>query len=126
MTAPAATTSFSPILHRVVAEVPGALGAIFADREGEAVDQTGTLPKEDLLLYSAHFGVILNQVQSWLHLFHFGEAVELVLQLERMDVVVRPVAHGYYVVLCARGGAHLATALRAVDRAVRALAEEMG
>ena len=113
-------TPFSPILRRAVEQVPGALGAIFADWEGEAVDCVAKGPADDmllgsaesLLLLAAHYGVILNHVQSVLHLTHFGEAEEVILQHQKVDLIVRAVDKDYYVVLVAGPGSHLATALR--------------
>ena len=106
------TTLFTEILERAVARVPGALGAIFADWDGEAVDLAGKADRQDLKLMGAHYGVILNNVQSLLRLFHFGEAVEIVLQHEKVDLCVRAVGDGYYVVMAVSSGGHLASALR--------------
>ena len=118
-------TPFKTILQRAVERVPGAVGAIFADWDGEAVDSFGSRDKEDMLLLAAHYGVILNHVQSVLHLTHFGEAEEIILLHQKLDLVVRAVAKDYYVVLAIASGAHLATALREVGAAASALRAEM-
>jgi predicted regulator of Ras-like GTPase activity (Roadblock/LC7/MglB family) len=118
-------TSFSQILQHAVEEVPGAIAAIFAAYDGEAVDQFGISSKDDMLVLAAHYGVILNYVQSALHLFHFGEAVELILSHQRMDLVVRTVSQGYYVVLVVKKPCPLAMARRAVEAAACALRTEM-
>jgi predicted regulator of Ras-like GTPase activity (Roadblock/LC7/MglB family) len=123
------STTFTPILARVVEKVPGAIGAIFADWDGEAVDHFPAPPdagqRNEMLLVAAHYGVVLNHVQSALHLFHFGEAEEVILHHERMDLIVHAVGEGYYVVLALGAGVHLATALREVRSAARALRREM-
>jgi predicted regulator of Ras-like GTPase activity (Roadblock/LC7/MglB family) len=125
-------TMFTPILTSVVDRVPGALGAIFADWDGEAVDQVfgadtvASVAKEALLVLGAHYGIILNQVQSALHLFHFGEAHEIVLHHDKVDLLMHAVGHGYYVVLVASSGAHLGLALRALRDAAAALRSEVG
>ena len=117
-------TSFTDILQRAVERVPGALGAIFAAWDGEAVDVVA--PDHDqLLILAAHYGIVLNHVQSVLHLFHFGEAHEIILQHERMDLLVHAVGEGYYLLLAVGGAAHLATALREVASAATALRAEM-
>jgi predicted regulator of Ras-like GTPase activity (Roadblock/LC7/MglB family) len=119
------TTSFTPILQRAVERTPGALGAIFADWDGEAVDQFGRVDKNEMLVLGAHYGIILNHVQAVLRLFHFGEAVEVILHHDRMDLVVRAVGLGYYVVLVVKENVHLASALREVKAAAVALRAEM-
>jgi hypothetical protein len=119
-------TPFTIILQRVVERVPGALGAIFADWEGEAIGSfSPKVGKEELLILGAHYGVILNHVQSALHLTHFGEAYEVIFQHQKLDLIIRAVAKDYYVVLAIEAGAHLATALRETLEAARALRAEM-
>jgi len=118
-------TAFTPILQQAVERVPGAVGAIFADWDGEAVDHFAAMPKDDMLLLAAHYGVLLNHVQSALHLFHFGEAEEIILHHDKLDLILRPVGRGYYVVLAVQSGVHLATALREVQVAANALRAEM-
>ena len=119
-------TPFKPILQRALEHVPGALAAIFADWEGEAVDCVAKGVKEEMLIVAAHYGVILNHVQSVLHLTHFGEAEEVILQHQKLDLIVRAVDKDYYVVLAVNAaGAHLATALREIAAAARALRAEM-
>jgi predicted regulator of Ras-like GTPase activity (Roadblock/LC7/MglB family) len=118
-------TAFSGILRRMVDKVPGAIGAIFADWDGEAVDSFAPGVKEDMLMLGAHYAVILNQVQSALHLSHFGEAEEIIVQHQKIDLIVRAVDRHYYVVLAVRAGSHLATALRETHAAASALRAEM-
>ena len=118
-------TPFTTILRGVVDKVPGAIGVIFADWDGEAVDSFAPGVKDDMLILAAHYGVILNHVQSALHLTHFGEAVELIVQHRKMDLIVRAIDRHYYVILAVRSGSHLATALREVVAAASALRAEM-
>ena len=118
-------SAFSAILRRMVDKVPGAIGAIFAAWDGEAVDSFAPGVKEDMLMLGAHYGVILNHVQSALHLSHFGEAEEIIFQHQKIDLIVRAVDARYYVVLAVRAGSHLATALRETHTAASALRAEM-
>jgi predicted regulator of Ras-like GTPase activity (Roadblock/LC7/MglB family) len=125
VTTGAISTPFTPMLQRVIERVPGAIGAIFADWDGEAVDLVSKRPREDLLYIGAHYGVILNNVQALLRLFHFGEAVEIVIQHDKVDLCVRAVGDGYYVVLALAEGGHLATALREARLCADSLRREM-
>jgi predicted regulator of Ras-like GTPase activity (Roadblock/LC7/MglB family) len=118
-------TTFTPILQRAVERTPRALGAIFADWDGEAVDHFSKVEKFDMLILGAHYGIVLNQVQSALHLFHFGEAEELIFEHERMDLIVRSVGEGYYLLLAISEHGHLGVALREAHVAAEALKREM-
>jgi predicted regulator of Ras-like GTPase activity (Roadblock/LC7/MglB family) len=118
-------TPFRAILQRAVERVPGAVGAVFADWDGEAVDHFTRGPRDDMLILAAHYGVILNHVQSALHLTHHGEAEELILLHERLDLIVCAVARDYFVVLVTGADSHLATALRETHAAASALRVEM-
>jgi predicted regulator of Ras-like GTPase activity (Roadblock/LC7/MglB family) len=119
------TTVFADILRRAVEAAPGAVGAIFAAWDGEAVDSFAPGVKDQMLIVAAHYGIILRQVQSALHLSHFGEAEEIILQHQKVDLIVRAVDARYYVVVALAAGAHLATALRAARVAAGALRAEM-
>jgi predicted regulator of Ras-like GTPase activity (Roadblock/LC7/MglB family) len=119
------STAFTPILQRAVERIPGAMGAIFADWDGEAVDHFSHADRFDMLVLTAHLGIILSHVQRAMRLFHYGEAQEIVLLQQKMDLIVRSVGQGYYMVLVATGGVHLATALREVSVAAGALRQEM-
>lgn len=118
-------SSFAPILKRVVERVPGATGAIFAASDGEAVDVYSLGDRHELCVVGAHCGIILNHVQNVLHLFHFGEAEVITLIHDRMQLLVRAVARGYYVVVAVSGENHLATALAEIAQAAAGLKEHM-
>jgi predicted regulator of Ras-like GTPase activity (Roadblock/LC7/MglB family) len=118
-------TPFTHILERAVKRVPGAVGAIFVASDGEAVDQYVVNGGEDMLVLGAHYGIVLNHVQSAMHLFHFGEAEEMILQHGRLDLILRTVAEGYFVVLAVATGNQLAFALREAGAAASALRAEM-
>jgi predicted regulator of Ras-like GTPase activity (Roadblock/LC7/MglB family) len=120
-----AGTVFASILQTAVDNVSGAVGAIFAAWDGEAVDLVALEDKTELAIMAAHYGVILSHVQSAIKLFHFGEAYEIVLSHARMDLILRTVSEGYYVMVAVKGRAHLATAIREVERAAAALQKEM-
>ncbi len=119
-------TVFGEILQRAVERVPGALGAIFAAWDGEAVDSFAPGIEEDMLLIAAHYGVIFNPVQAALHLTHFGEAEEIILRHQKLDLIVRAVDARYYVVLALDAGRALLGAARpAMVAAAGALRAEM-
>ena len=118
-------TTFTTILEEAVHRVAGAMGAIFAAYDGEAVDLVATEDKYEMAVLGAQYGVILSHVQSAIKLFHFGLVYEIVVSHAQMDLLVRTVAEGYYVVLAVKGRSHLASAMRETARAAAALRLEM-
>jgi hypothetical protein len=133
-------TPFTPILRTMLVETPDALGAIFADWEGEAVDlfpdprrqedgETPLGPADiegfDLKLFGAHWGVILNHVNAALRTFHYGDPQVVMLHHERLDILIQAVDVRYYLLMALRPGAPLGRALRELERGVQALRVEM-
>src|SRR5678815_5516366 len=109
-------SAFADILKSIVERVPGALGAIFADWEGEMVDQFAHVPAFDIQLVGAHWGVVLNQVTRSTSSCGFGAVEAMTVEGERNTVFVRRVTDRYYVVLTTQHEVHLATALRELER----------
>jgi len=119
-------TGFTRILQDLVERTPGARAAIFAANDGEAVDQFAPEASvDDVRLWGAHYGVVLALLQRCLHLFHFGEAEKVHVAHEMLEVILCPVATGYFLCFTLRPGAHLATALRELDRGIERLRLEM-
>ncbi len=118
-------SAFADILRAMVERVPGALGAIFADWDGEMVDQFAHIPPLEIQLVGAHWGVVLNQTSRSTSSFGFGLVRELLIEGERGTVLVRSVTDKYYVVLAAKSEVHLATARRELERGAETLRGEM-
>lgn len=118
-------STFAEILRALVERVPGALGAIFADWDGEMIDQFAHVPTFDIQLAGAHWGVVLTQSTLGLQRIGIGGVEELLIEGEAATVLIRRVAEKYYVVLTARRDAHLATARRELERSSQILLEEM-
>ena len=118
-------SSFADILKNLVESVPGALGAIFADWEGEMVDQFAHIPAIEIQLVGAHWGVVLMQTNQRTEPLGFGRVEELTVEGERATVLIRKVTNEYFVVLTAKHDVHLATARRALQRGADILRGEM-
>jgi predicted regulator of Ras-like GTPase activity (Roadblock/LC7/MglB family) len=116
-------SAFADILKSMVERVPGALGAIFADWDGEMVDQFAHMPPLDIQLVGAHWGVVLNQTRSLERAF--GMVHEMLIEGDLGTVLVRRVTDKYYVVLTAKREVHLATARRELERGAATLLGEM-
>ncbi len=120
-------SAFAHILKKMVERVPGALGAIFADWDGEAVDQFAhvSVSTMEIKLAGAHWGVVLALATARLREAGAGAVDEMWIEGERALVLVRRVTDQYFVVLAVRRGAHLGTARRELELGARTLLGEM-
>ncbi len=90
---------FKSLLNRLLEDIPGALGAIIIDWEGEAVDQVARIGDEDIKLLGAHKGIILNLLRDVLTRVDGGEFEELVIRTDRGKTLLAPLSDDYYLVL---------------------------
>jgi predicted regulator of Ras-like GTPase activity (Roadblock/LC7/MglB family) len=119
-------SDFRTILQSLVERVPGAVGAIFADWEGEAIGEFAfDMQQLDIRIFGAQWGVVWNQLRQSLGRSRLGTPVQLLVDGANGAVLVHQVADDYNLVLSLRRGSHLATALREVARGVETLRAEM-
>jgi len=90
---------FKCLLDGLVKNVPGAMGAIVADWEGEAVDQVGPMDEYELKVVGAHSGVILQNVRESAARLKNDDLQEIVVITEKVQTLVLPVNSEYYLVL---------------------------
>lgn len=117
--------SFQKPLTELIESVPGALGAIIADWEGEAVDQVARMDDYELKVIGAHKGVILHQLRRVAGRLGGGGLEEIVFTTERAQTLVLPVTEEYFLVLTLNRGAVLGQALLAARRCVARLKAEI-
>jgi predicted regulator of Ras-like GTPase activity (Roadblock/LC7/MglB family) len=123
---PEVNTAFGRILKAMVDHVPGALGAVFADSEGEPVDQFAYVPPLDIQILGAQWGLVLSQSAKAIARMRGGAIEELWIEAQEAWVLVRCVTDGYFVVLALRhDDTHLATALRELAETAERLKGEM-
>ncbi|HVV86573.1 MAG TPA: hypothetical protein VHE35_26125, partial [Kofleriaceae bacterium] len=65
-------TTFARILGDAVAATPGAIAGAFAASDGELVDATDAPDRHEWALITAHYGVILANLEAWLATKYFG------------------------------------------------------
>src|SRR5262249_17903822 len=107
-----AVNTFAVILQRVVESVPGAIGAIFADWEGEPIGEFAIeLPKLEVQIMGAQWGLVWAELQRSLGRARLGRAEELLIGGDLGSVLVRQVTDEYYVVPALGNDAHLAKAM---------------
>src|SRR5713226_8667667 len=100
-------SALASILKTMVERVPGALGAVFADGDGEAVDEFALIAALEIKLVGAHFGVVLELFRAGLFRRGLGAVEEMLVETENLTILVHQVTDGYYVLLAAQATAPL-------------------
>ena len=118
-------TPFGAILRTAVERTPGAVGGAFAAYDGEMVDFVASKDPTDWAILTAHFGVLLANLEAALNTKHFGGAQYFVVENSGVDVVVHTVEGGYFALIAMERPSCLATALGAIGEAAAALRKEM-
>lgn len=114
------------LLDELVTKVPGALGAILADWEGEMVDQVAHIDGYELQIIGAHKGIILNQVRRALRGLGGTAVREMVITTDRMQTLVVPVTSDYFLVILLDRGEILGRAMLEAKRCAARLHKEIG
>lgn len=118
-------TIFSRILHDAVTTIPGAVGGAFAAADGEMVDSYATVDAYEWALLTAHYGVVMANMQAAFGTWHFGSVQYFVAQHDKYDVLVCDVALGYYALVVMRPPAPVGLALQTLRNSVAALRKEI-
>lgn len=120
------TSAFSMILERLVEATPNAIGAAFADEEGEAVDFYGKVDPFELKIAAAHLGILLTRLEELSSRHRLGPVVELHLAAETGQYITRPVGLGYQVTVVLEPVASLPKLRRAFEQALAEIRLEAG
>ena len=119
--------SFGKILQELVDSVPGSVGAVFADDEGEPVEHISSNGDSyHICFLGAHNGILLNTVKKLSAAAGTGDPKTLHVRTEKLDFFTAPVYDGYFIVLAVDTSIPSARANFAITRAVRSIREEMG
>lgn len=116
---------FASILRTAVERTPRTIGDAFAAPDGEMVEWFTAGDPVEWAILTAHYGVVLANVESALGALHYGGAEFMVVEHSRLDILVHAVDDGYYALLAVEQPAPLATALGALRHAVAELRREM-
>lgn len=87
------------ILNDILTQIPGALGAILIDWEGEAVEQVSRMDDFQLKVLGAHSGIILDALRLAAQRLDGGEIEELAVRARTLGILVVPVTRDYFLVL---------------------------
>jgi len=90
---------FKTLLNRLLEDIPGAVGAIITDWEGEAVDQVARISEYEIKVLGAHKGVILNLLREALSRIDSGKLEEVLIRTEQSKTLLTPLNEDYCLVL---------------------------
>lgn len=105
-------STFTAILERLLAVVPGSRGAVLVDSDGETVDYAGILDPFDLKIAAAHWQIVIAELQM---LEHFGDTRQITVRARSRGYIVRRLPEGYGLVLVLHARAAFAASERAID-----------
>ncbi|WP_298269215.1 roadblock/LC7 domain-containing protein [Geobacter sp.] len=116
---------FKAILADLVESVPGATGAILADWEGEAVEQTALHDDFELKVVGAHKGIILNQMKDLQSKLSGDTVRDAIITTAHQHVIVGAVGKDYSLVMTLVREAIPARALFRFRQTIELLAKEI-
>ena len=90
---------FKSLLSRLLEDIPGALGAIIIDWEGEAVDQVTRTDEYDIKVLGAHSGIILSLLQEALSRTDSGHLEEVMINTGQNKTLMAPLTEDYLLIL---------------------------
>lgn len=115
---------FKALLNRLLDNVPGSLGAIIVDWEGEAVDQVTRIDEYDIKVVGAHNGVILQLMKEALERTASGQLQELTIRTDRARLLMVPLTEDYLLVLHLGAAALVGRAAQAARLCVAELRDD--
>lgn len=117
---------FNYLLTNLLVDVPQALGAIFVDPEGEAVELvTRHGDPFDLKVEGAYHSIFLRQLDALTASANAGPIDSFVLEGTHLTTLTQALPDGYYVVLVVDRSASRAQALERLRRAAQVFADEI-
>ena len=90
---------FKLLLSRLLEDIPGALGVIIIDWEGEAVDQVTRTDEYDIKVLGAHSGIILSLLREALFRVDGGALEEVVIRTDCNKTLIVPFTEDYLLIV---------------------------
>lgn len=90
---------FKSLLSRLLEDIPGALGAIIIDWEGESVDQVARMDEYEIKVFGAHKGVVLSLLRDALARVDSGELEEVLIRTGNNKTLIAPLTVDYFLIL---------------------------
>jgi predicted regulator of Ras-like GTPase activity (Roadblock/LC7/MglB family) len=101
---------FQEILRQLLQSIPGSIGAVFLDREGESVDlwaeRIFEIGPDGLRAIGAYSGIFLGNLQRICSQFSLGSLERLSIEFEHVRLLSCNLKEGYYLVVVVESGAN--------------------
>lgn len=117
---------FQKILHRAVRSVDGAIGAMFVDSQGEAVETASwQLSRYDLAVIGAYQGIYLDRLRQLCRGSGFASPARFKIGFEKAMFLTWAMTDEYFLVLILRPDANEGIAWRQLDLARQEILKEI-
>ena len=117
---------FQYILANLLAENDGAVGVLFLDATGEAVDlSVSEYSPDDMRLVGAYLGIHLRQIESLAERAAMGGTQLMHIAHNRLHIYVKPMDDGYFLALVQRRPGSVGCARYTLNRAASQLQREV-
>ena len=121
--------TYQSILRELLQSTPGAIGAVFLDREGEAVDlwaeKVFEIGPEGLRAVGAYQGIFLSDLKRACERIGAGRPRRMTIDFQNVKVLSCDLKEGYYLVLIAAGDTNEGIAWQRLQRCRERLLDEI-
>jgi predicted regulator of Ras-like GTPase activity (Roadblock/LC7/MglB family) len=116
---------FKTLLTKLVEAVPGAIGAILADWEGESVEQFSQVDPFEMKVTAAHWGILLTRLKGLQEKYPTGRVLQSLISTDEQHVIVGAIGDDYALVMTMNRDALPLVALRSFRETARLLNKEI-
>ncbi len=117
---------FNYLLTNLLVDVPEAVGAIFLDDEGEAVEWvTRHNDPFDLKVEGAYHSIFVRRLTTISAESQFGKLKQYIIKGEALTALTHPLPDGYYLLLVMDQPGHLGKATFHLENTAEVLAKEL-
>lgn len=117
--------SFQKILQLLAYDIENAIGAIFVDGDGEAVEHCSRDSDYDIRLLGAYKGIIMNNMREIAKRLEFGEVKEMLISFDKAELILSPVAEGYFLLLFLQPQSNIGKGIIRLRNAIKEIRKEL-
>jgi predicted regulator of Ras-like GTPase activity (Roadblock/LC7/MglB family) len=117
--------SFQKILQPLVYDIENAIGAIFVDGDGEAVEHLSRDPDCNIKLLGAYKGIIMNNMREIAKRLELGDVKEMVVSFDNAELILSPVAEGYFLLLFLQPHSNIGKGMIRLRDAIKEIRKEL-
>lgn len=100
--------SFSEVLRGLTDSVKGAKGAFIVGMDGIIVDEYKIGPEAvDYNSVGAEYGNVLKEIQNASRALHLGDATEVAVMTDEVDIIMRKINDEYFIALLLSHGTNV-------------------